>query len=654
MTALGLPQTSSHPAARSIKVLLVEDNAGDARLVAELLREGGQESVALTRTDRLGDAIHLMEGEQFDAILIDLNLPDSDGLATFARARAAAPDLPFVVLTGMHDEETGVQAVREGAQDYLVKGLVEGSRLYHSIRYAVERHRFEEELRMTEARYRGLVEGSIQGILIHVDGTIRLANPALARLLGYSDNEELTGSSFWWSVHPEDRDELISYMGARTATDSASGGYEFRAVRRDGTVLWLDSIVNAIQWDGEQATLATMIDVTERKAAEEALRRTEVQLQHVQKMEAVGRLAGGVAHDFNNLLTVIIGNCDFMLEELDPQSALEKDVAQIRWSAIAATDLTRQLLAFSRQQVLEPRVMELNEVVMKAQRVLERLLGEDVELELALAPDTGRVRADAGQLEQVIMNLAVNARDAMPDGGTLLLETASITMDEDESERHFGAKPGRYALLSVRDSGVGMDAETKVRLFEPFFTTKEAGKGTGLGLATVYGIVKQSGGFISVESDPGSGAKFMIYLPQVPDAVQEQEPKPRIAPRRGTETVLLVEDSAAVRSVARLALERQGYAVLEAENGQVALAAVAAHDGPIDLLLTDLVMPGSGGRALAERLLRERNGLKVLYMSGHTADTATRKRIEEEGSAYLQKPFTPDSLVAKVREVLDA
>jgi CheY-like chemotaxis protein len=370
-------------------------------------------------------------------------------------------------------------------------------------------------------------------------------------------------------------------------------------------------------------------------------------------MEAVGRLAGGVAHDFNNLLTVILSYSDLVLQELSPDNPNRDDVEQIRKAAVGASTLTRQLLAFSRQQILEPQVLDMNTVVASAEKLFGRLLGEDVRVSTKLAEDLGAVKVDPGQLEQIIMNLAVNARDAMPRGGRLTIETENVDMDEAYVRGHPVARAGRYAMLAVSDTGIGMDAKTQARIFEPFFTTKEPGKGTGLGLATVYGIVKQSGGFIWLYSEPGHGTSFKIYLPRVDEPVEtSQAAVPEVS--GGTETLLVVEDVPAVRVVARQMLERQGYTVLEAPDAETALRIAAKHEGAINLLLTDVVMPDVSGRELADQLGRLRPQIKVLYMSGYTDDAIVRHGVLQEGIAYLQKPFTPDSLARKVRSVLDA
>lgn len=388
----------------------------------------------------------------------------------------------------------------------------------------------------------------------------------------------------------------------------------------------------------------------ERIRAEQELRRAEEQLRQAQKMEAVGRLAGGIAHDFNNLLTTILGTSDLLLEELPPGKHWRKDVEEIRRAGERAAGLTRQLLAFSRKQVIEASTLDLNETVTSVSRMLHRLIGEDIELVTRLSPDLGLIQADSGQIEQVILNLAVNSRDAMPRGGKLSIETDNV---EFESEMFPDLSPGWYVMLSISDSGIGMDAETRGHIFEPFFTTKEQGKGTGLGLATVYGIVRQSGGHIDVASEPGSGAVFKIYLPRVKDSIKAAPTTSIVPSPGGTETILVAEDEPAVRHLTARILKAKGYAVMTAANGDEALELVRRHRNQIHLLLTDVIMPGMSGPQLADQLIRERPEIRVLYMSGYTAAAIHHHGVLEPGISYLQKPFTPQALSEKIREVLD-
>jgi signal transduction histidine kinase len=378
------------------------------------------------------------------------------------------------------------------------------------------------------------------------------------------------------------------------------------------------------------------------------------EVRQAQKMEAVGRLAGGVAHDFNNLLTVILSYADMLIEGVSPKDPRAQDLGEIRKAAVAAASLTRQLLAFSRQQVIEPRVLILEDVVDQTQKLLKRLIGEDIDLAMQFGPAPSVVHIDPGQLEQVLMNLAVNARDAMPTGGKLTIETAVVELDENYAAAHWPATTGRFAMLAVSDTGIGMDEATRARIFEPFFTTKGPGKGTGLGLATVYGIVKQSGGFIWTYSEPGKGATFKIYLPLhdgAPTAANEEREKPPAVD--GSETVLLVEDSDDVRYVARKTLEQHGYEVMDAPSASAALSLAAQLDRPVHLLLTDVVMPEMSGRVLAEKFAMFQPHAKVLYMSGYTDDAIIRHGVLRAKIPFLQKPFTPLALATRVREVLD-
>lgn len=400
----------------------------------------------------------------------------------------------------------------------------------------------------------------------------------------------------------------------------------------------------------------TLIETIEAlRCAQESLRRGEEQLRQSQKMEAVGRLAGGIAHDFNNLLMVITGYTQMILSDLGPGSPLRKNFEEITKASERAAALTFQLLAFSRRQILQPKVLEMNAVVTNVAPMLRRLIGEDVELLTAIKWDVGRVKADLCQIEQVIMNLAINARDAMPHGGMLTIETANVDLDEVYCSQHFHAPTGPYVLLAVSDTGCGMDAATQGHIFEPFFTTKEKGKGTGLGLSTVYGIVKQSGGYIYVYSEPGQGTTFKVYLPRVTEDVEVVEPLlPAQSLPRGTETILLVEDESGVRNLIQTILRANGYTLLVASNGHEAVRISDEHDGPIHLLITDVVMPGMSGRELAEHLKPIRAEMKLLCLSGYTEDALFHHGISSEEFAFLQKPFTPAAIICKVRAVLDA
>jgi two-component system cell cycle sensor histidine kinase/response regulator CckA len=503
-----------------------------------------------------------------------------------------------------------------------------------------ERKRVEEALAESEALYRKVIEASFDGIAVSEAGVVLEANRGFAEIFGYAQ-DEVIGRSAQDLVAEESLEAALQHIA-----DGHEGAYELVGKRKDGTKILLEAMARNHSIGGRRGRLTALRDVTEKRHLEE-------QFRQGQKMEAVGRLAGGVAHDFNNLLTVIISCTELLLMDSEEGNPLRDNMEEIRKAAQGAAELTRQLLAFSRQQVVEPKLVTIEEVVASAEKMLQRLIGEDVELVAVRNDDPATVKIDPSQLEQVIVNLAVNARDAMPDGGRLTLETSSVELDEAYARAHWPATPGRFALLAVSDTGIGMTEQTRGRIFEPFFTTKDVGKGTGLGLATVYGIVKQGGGFIWVYSEPGQGATFKIYLPRVDEAPTGSEQVTTATSLVGTETVLLIEDSPALRATARQILARYGYTVLEAPNGKAALALVGSLGGPIHLLLTDVVMPGMSGRELAERFTVSRPGVKVLYMSGYTDDAVVRHGVLRPGIAYLQKPFTPETLARKVREVLD-
>jgi PAS domain S-box-containing protein len=533
-----------------------------------------------------------------------------------------------------------VAAVAEGPQA--------GVRLDGVARDITDQRHAEEELRRSEGEHRSMVEHAPLGIYRStVEGRIVAVNQALVAMLGYESAEAVLGLSLPLDVYaiPEERNRIVKQFADQ---DSARAEVEWR--RRDGTPITVRLNVRTVRdRSGGLGSFEGIVeDVTEQRSVEE-------QFRQAQKMEAVGRLAGGVAHDFNNVLTVITTDADLLLGDLAPDDPRRADVEEIRDAALSAAALTRQLLAFSRKQVLQPRVLNLTEVIAALEKMLRRLIGEDVTLAFALAPDLGSVRADPGQIEQVILNLAVNARDAMPSGGQLLITTSNVDLDAVYLNGHAEATPGRHVMIEVRDTGIGMDAATQARIFEPFFTTKEIGKGTGLGLATVYGIVKQSGGFLNVYSEPGLGTAFKIYFPRTDEPADTMDGAPGTQPPRGGhETVLVVEDDALLRKAAVAVLEKSGYRVLPAPDGHAALDLARELPGEIHLLLTDLIMPGMPGRALSEALVAIRPGVRVLFMSGYTDDTVLRNGVLEAGVAFLPKPFNASALARKVREVLDA
>ena len=811
-----------------LRVLLVEDNRPDADLIRETLPEKGPVAFALETVGRLAEARARLADGAFDLVLLDLGLPDSQGLPTFHALKEAAPGIPIIVLTGNDDEEVAVAAVRQGAQDYLIKGQVVGNVLVRAARYAVERTRGEDALRESE---RKLKEAQRLGHIGHWEYDLdtraiqwsdmafviaereqRLGPPTeadllalvspgeFARLVNLAEQAQGAGTTFEADTQIEPRPGRIKHL-AITGTPVTDGGG--RVVRVLGTVqditrrklaeervVHLNLMLFAIR-DVNQLIVrernpqrliheacavlvrrrgygSAMIVLTDEAGAPrlfadagmgpgfqplaEALRAgvlpaccrlaerhagiypvtdpeeagrlcpagadaarcdascirlrhgdttygylavsldqrlafdeslffemagdiafalhdiaqldamarvtgerdlVEGELRQSQKMEAIGRLAGGVAHDFNNLLTVINTSCSFIEEELREADPVREDIRTILEASQSAATLTRQLLAFSRRQVLQPQTLDLNALVGGMEKMLSRLLGEDVIVRFTPSPDLGLVRADPGQLEQVVVNLAVNARDAMPEGGTLSLATENADVTDAYAREHGGRSAGRYAKLTVADTGCGMDPEILARAFEPFFTTKPVGRGTGLGLSTVYGIVQQSGGLLAVSSEVARGSTFSVYLPlEGPDA---EAWRPATAPARSAsrgETILLVEDNAQLRALAARALRKMGYRVHEA-SGLDEARRIAETERGIHLLLTDVVMPGGSGRAVSEAVLASHPGVKVLFMSGFTDDAILHHHVLDEGVALLQKPFTPDTLGAKVREVLN-
>src|SRR5881398_2181101 len=618
-----------------LRVLIAEDSENDARLLVRELERAGFDA-AYERVDSRTAMQAALDRHTWDLVIGDYSMPEFSGPAALALLRAHDPDTPFIFVSGSMGEDVAVEAMKAGAQDFLTKGNL------RRLIPAIERELREAEVRrerrrgqtalLERARLAELTSdvgialtqgGGVRAMLQQcAEALVRHLDVALARVWTLDDAGEVlelqeSAGMYTHIDGAHSRVPLGRYKIGTIArdrrpqlTNQVVGDpqiHDQEWVRREGLVAFAgyplvlhDRVLGVMAMFACHAlsefvpkalgSVASAVTVgIERKRAEQALRRSEEQLRQAQKMEAVGRLAGGIAHDFNNLLTVITSYGDLLLEDLAPDDSRRDDVDQIRKAAEGAAALTRQLLAFSRQQVLEPKVVDLRAILAGTEKLLRRLIGADVHLATSLAPDLGAVKADPGQLEQIIINLAVNARDAMPGGGRLTIEAANMEMDDVYVRGHAPAGPGRYVMLAMSDTGIGMDEQTKARIFEPFFTTKESGKGTGLGLATVYGIVKQAGGFIWVDSEPGRGTSFEVYLPR--------------------------EDAPAVRLVTRQVLERYGYTVLEAPTGDMALRLAAKHHGPIHLLLTDVVMPGLSGRQLAGQLSQLRAEMKVLYVS---------------------------------------
>jgi PAS domain S-box-containing protein len=616
-----------------IRVLILEDEPADAELMILALQRAGF-APDWRRVETESEYLSGLE-PQPDVILSDSSLPDFEGLRALDLMCRRGLDIPFILVSGRAGEDLAVDAMKRGAQDYLMKDRL--ARLGEAVRRAIEQCRVRRErawaveaLARSEERYRRLVEADVVGIALTDGEKFLEANNYLLGLLGYSRQEFESGAIGWLEITPPEYREISSRAFRQLAETGACPAFEKEYVARDGRRVPV--LVGGVALGGSQHPqfLSVVIDLTERKQIEE-------QFRQAQKMENFGQLAGGIAHDFNNLLTVIAGYSAMIMAELPVSHHLRDAVEQIAEAARRSSDLTSQLLTFSRRQPNQSKPFVLNHIVHHVEKMLRRLIGEDIELKLILSEEEAVICADPGQIEQVIVNLVVNARDAMPEGGALIIET-SVTA-------------GPQAVLSVRDSGQGITPEVRGRIFEPFFTTKEPGKGTGLGLSMVYGIVKQSGGTISVASEPGRGSVFTVLFPTTQVAVESIKLPEAQTVAEGNETILIAEDETSVRTYARRVLELSGYAVLEATNGRVALELARQYEHEIHLLLTDVMMPELGGAELANQFLAIRPGVPVLRMSGHT------DRIQEAANlagAYIQKPFTAAALVTQIRSLLDA
>ncbi len=672
--------------AQATTILIIEDDPNNLALITDYLAEESQFTVLVAEDGESG--VRRASYARPDLILLDVLMPGIDGYETCRKLKAAATtsDIPVIFMTALAETEHKLRGFAVGAVDYITKPfkredvlarvsvhlhILELRRELQDVNASLERRvrertaalakvnsalqgenaerrQVEHELRQSEQRFRMLVENLPMKIFIKDRDLAYVAcSPSYARSLGI-EAETIPGTTDY-DYYPRENAEKYRAED-RKVMDSNQAQELDEEYLKEGKRGWIHKVKKPLTNEARQITgiLGVFWDITARRNLEEQLRQTA-------KLEAIGILAGGIAHDFNNLMTVVLGYCELLLLQAGTPMPIRKNIEQIKNAGERAASLTRRLLTFSRKQVQQPKVLDLNHVVADLEKMLLRLIGEDIELLVELDPALGRVFADPSQLEQVIVNLVVNARDAMPEGGKLTIETANVHLDETYACQHIDVLPGDYVQLALSDTGIGMDAATLAHMFEPFFTTKEVGKGTGLGLATAYGIVKQSKGSITVSSEPGQGATLNIYLPRVaaPLKVVTADDNPVGLPQGQNETVLLVEDDAQVRSFASICLRGNGYVVIEASQGHEALGIFHKNGGSIELLITDVVMPGMGGRQLVKTIRSLSPALKVLFISGYTAKSREKLDVQGAGVDFLQKPFTPAALLHKVRDLLD-
>ena len=640
------------PSLPSVSVLIVDDDAAYVDFIRTVFEESKALLFELIHVTRLSQVLPALAATPISVVLLDVNLPDGNGLE-WLRANRLRVQAAVIVLTGFAEFDS-MEETAPGAQDFLLKGEVDPHQLVRAVRYASDRERVRQQLIRSREYFQSLIEQARDLITVVDDrGVVLYQSPSSAFVLGLLPAAIVDHSLFDFIVD-EDVARAKELLAAAFDGNEAASSGEFALRHAKSGTRALDVVASRIpSVGGSRRVVLNARDVTERLHATEALRERDRQLRQAQKMEAVGRLAGGIAHDFSNVLTVITGACERLQDKAGSVSGAAIDIETILRNSDRAASLTRQLLAFSRQQTLAPQPLDLGALVRKATHLLKRLIGEDIELALDIPQQVFAVEADPTQLEQVLMNLAINARDAMVDGGSLRISIRTASVDEPFATSHPPMTAGEFALLEVTDTGTGMTPEIQARAFEPFFTTKDPAHGTGLGLSTVYGIIKQSGGYIWIDSEPGRGTTFRIFLP--PTAAKPVQAEPPKATMRGpmkAATILLAEDEEDVRTLLCELLESHGHKVLEASSPAQALVVSGAYHGNIDLLLTDVVMPGGTGRELARQVLARRPDMKVLYISGYPEHGTSPGKVLEAGAPFLPKPFTRDLLLAKLKEML--
>ena len=638
-----------------LNVLIIDDSADDALLLLRELRRNGYEPdhMQVDTPDAMREAL---AGRAWDVVLSDYSMPGFNGMDALKMLKESGLDIPFIIVSGKIGEEMSVQLMKEGAYDYIVKGSLArlAPAVERGIQVAAERRRRREAeaaLRESEARYRCLLESVtdyIYTVEVENDLPVTLSHgPGCRKVTGYAPEQFRDDPMLWYRIVPEE-DRPVVLQQARRALSGTALPLEHRIIHKDGGVRWVRNtpVLRSDQQGRIVAYDGLVSDITEWKNLEN-------QLRQAQKLEAIGTLAGGIAHDFNNILTAISGYGTILEMNLAKDDPLAAHAEAILVAADRAAVLTRSLLTFSRKQEIEPRPAKLNEIVARAEKLLRRLIREDIELTLTPAGDTVTVLADEAQIEQVLMNLVTNARDAMPQGGKVTIRTTATELDREFTTVHGYGAPGRYALLTFSDTGEGMDENTRQRIFEPFFTTKEPGKGTGLGLAVCYGIIKSHNGFINCYSEPGMGTTFSIYLPLITaEAVQSESMAAKPMPV-GTEVLLLAEDDEQARTFVKALLERYGYKVVEAVDGEDALARFLEHRDEIGLVIVDVIMPRMNGRDVYAEIARVNPGVKVIFTSGYTADVFPKNEMAGKGMYFLAKPIVPGDLLRFVRELLD-
>ena len=644
-----------------LRVLILEDSEDDARLlIRKLAKEGNFETVHV-RVDSLAALKAALDEQEWDIVISDHSMPQFTAISALQELQRRGLDIPVIILSGSIEPSAAVAAMKAGASDYIMKE--DTTRLLPAIERELREAKSRRERRLAD---RNLKERNVemareqekfQQITQAIEEVFWMTNPDSTEMIYISPGyekiwgrtcESLYKAPHEWAeaMHPEDRERVLRLASEQMLVGGES---EYRILRPDGELRWIKNQIFPIKdASGKIHRVAGVAaDITKTK-------QFQAQFHKAQKMEAIGRLAGGVAHDFNNLLTAIGGYSHFLLSSLAPDDKRREDVEQIKKAGERAAGLTRQLLAFSRQQVLQMKVVDCNFLVADLEKMLKRIVSEDVKLSTVLSREPGFIKSDPGQIEQVLMNLVVNSKDALPKGGSIAIETSNVELKGDYARMHLQVKPGSYVMFAVSDSGTGMDSETLAHLFEPFFTTKEQGKGTGLGLATVYGIVKQSGGGIYVYSEPGVGTTFKVYFPRVDEASQPAAVgRAPSNPPVGSETILLVEDDELVRTFVYRALLESGYAVLVAQDSAQAIRLCEKQGSSIDLILTDVIMPQMHGPELVKLLSPLCPEAKVIFMSGYTDTAVTHRDLVDSGAPFLQKPLTPDALARKVRETLD-